>query len=941
MSTLEGARLQQGYTLPVDLGKLEKQGRFSKINANEGGKNKSPILLTIIKISLWIASKLTFGYVEYSLDRAIEIRNKLSNRHQKSQSRNNKNKDHPVIHRPFSNKNKKSCVNTVTTEAKTNKTVQKTVKADNTVSITSQKPNRREPLSLDDTLQAEMREPNVSSKIDSRNRPEHDNKQTKLTHSKRILQYPVTRKSLRHIKMPPSSDPSKPTIIPRPLFNSSEEIGDLDISELGLNVCFEKPKGHIKEELYPIKGTVRLSPEQALAHLAGEFYLPPDITRNLPKEYQTEEDRINAEAPFQNQIYFDFEPLKTASSGRTPSNTFERQKPLPTLSSSAAHPKGSLYHPDRIVEVFKGTQMGCNGSVVVDKCNNIFNRLVAKQPQTIFFNRSEIKPRKDNTLKVMGGTCSAMAFRYAVRSLNAERGVEELIEKGEEIGKEFGQSSAEFRTQQAAFNAIKVHKGIKGADYSRDKMQALLNYHDLKITFTSEEISTPKVRKDELKEQLNRLPNGTYVLRVIHPNDNDKLERHGHSVVFIKENARGIYYDPNYGAKAFPYEKSADVLNSSFKEMERHWDVTQARFYRVAKEDQFLLTKHQKSATLEKMESIPVSENVKQIRVLRQSQDGTGYAMESCGYHALKNAMILCYANDESTTDIVEKMFEDKQLFLSFNKKYVTPFIEEKNVGKRDASSPIIKGIIHSFISDPNPPQELKNLQESLKKHIDSLAVIDITSAKKNKNHEFLIHEVADLKEAEKFFHFAKSNREGSFTLVLGNPNNGHWSTVNVFRHENGENKYHFCDSNFNVKSFYVPIKGMIENYLSKPDEYLRKSFESIGEELDRKARWLSYSGEDLEEYKNMLLDNKPCECFAIPGISNGSNKDLLIHTCLNSFGMMERCGWLESVNIEQEKHVANLTKLLTFYRENLNVNSPHMQSIIQALEIMAWFKTR
>lgn len=213
------------------------------------------------------------------------------------------------------------------------------------------------------------------------------------------------------------------------------------------------------------------------------------------------------------------------------------------------------------------------------------------------------------------------------------------------------------------------------------------------------------------------------------------------------------------------------------------------------------------------------------------------------------------------------------------------------------------------------------------------------TTGDQNGTPLFGLFDEEGLKDATKFFNFAKSKDEGSFTAIFGNEAMEHWFTVNIFRNENGETTYYCCDSlgeNHSVTGLYSPLGKMfslLENELSQPDEFLRKSFESIGNELSTKAGWISYSGEISEDDKNMLLDGSPNTLLAVPGISNGSPRDQLIHKCLSSFEMMEKCGWLESTNIEQQNHVNNLTKLLTFLRENLDENSPHMPSIIKTLE--------
>ena len=83
--------------------------------------------------------------------------------------------------------------------------------------------------------------------------------------------------------------------------------------------------------------------------------------------------------------------------------------------------------------------------------------------------------------------------------------------------------------------------------------------------------------------QYNRTsrPEGIFLIRILKPADNEKLEDHGHSLVYIKENGLGLFYDPNEGVRNLASSEHSQVLLAGFKSCFQSFKIHKARFYRL------------------------------------------------------------------------------------------------------------------------------------------------------------------------------------------------------------------------------------------------------------------------------------------------------------------------------------------------------------------------
>lgn len=236
--------------------------------------------------------------------------------------------------------------------------------------------------------------------------------------------------------------------------------------------------------------------------------------------------------------------------------------------------------------VFRGSQDGCAGVVNPVKAKAVWKTLQGRRPNGIEFNEQKLD------ISIKGGTCTAMSLEFLdsyfkekkLYQLQSDQKSDGLLHHIRQLGKNFGTSSDEMRDRQMAFNSIEVKKTDDTLDYSQNKVQALANYHLFKIDHSSEEIDTgEEFDKSRFKEKFDNLPEGAFFVRILKPEDNEKLEEHGHSLVYIKEQGLHLLYDPNSGLKNLSASDDGPfrVVCKSFKKCFEDFEINKARFYRL------------------------------------------------------------------------------------------------------------------------------------------------------------------------------------------------------------------------------------------------------------------------------------------------------------------------------------------------------------------------
>jgi len=230
--------------------------------------------------------------------------------------------------------------------------------------------------------------------------------------------------------------------------------------------------------------------------------------------------------------------------------------------------------------LFRGRQKGCNGFVSRADANIVLERLDKNKPSCIRFNRNTI------TNSIEGGTCSAMSLEFLATYFKIKEACpvdadyrSYMLQKLRESGSKFASSSQEMRDRQSAYNTIEVSKLSEDIDYAKNKMQSLANYHGFKIDWSSDHIDTTLCR--DVTSTMDHLPDGAFLIRILKPANNEKLEEYGHSLVYIKEDGLRLFYDPNFGLKAFDPSDHVSFLLKNFSTYFRKYQLKNGRFYHI------------------------------------------------------------------------------------------------------------------------------------------------------------------------------------------------------------------------------------------------------------------------------------------------------------------------------------------------------------------------
>lgn len=206
----------------------------------------------------------------------------------------------------------------------------------------------------------------------------------------------------------------------------------------------------------------------------------------------------------------------------------------------------------------------------IDKSEVVYALLKAKNTQP------NIDFKKEDSIPFDGFSCSAMALDFVARMNNE---CTKLINSDDFLNCVYDTkpiyiaTTSEFSAIQMAYNAINVideTSQVPYAELTAQKIKSLAAYHDMTLTPVTEVLD----RNDNIKPLLKELPFGSYVVRLIQPAFNHKLESYGHTLGFIKRPDASIFYDNSSGAKIV--EDSTDVAENIGR-----WGIRQLRIYKA------------------------------------------------------------------------------------------------------------------------------------------------------------------------------------------------------------------------------------------------------------------------------------------------------------------------------------------------------------------------
>lgn len=259
----------------------------------------------------------------------------------------------------------------------------------------------------------------------------------------------------------------------------------------------------------------------------------------------------------------------------------------------------------------KNDQNFCNGNNDVDIVNKFLDKLDDHAPKGIRFNRANIVSRQDD------GHCTAITLDFLsyLKKHSKKKDADKLIFKAgkrydEVEGKNRKTIGAPLRSIQCALNCIECDTSQSPkADFSYKKAKSLLSSHDFKIGYASEKFNYGKDKSKKLAKMIEALPVGVYFLRVLKLENTKKLEKWGHSLVYIKGQKSSHYYDCNLGLEKI----SRNVGDRMYKNLTynfNRWKVTEARFYQIKDLD---LESNPKMLNIIQEKSLVLFENTRKL----------------------------------------------------------------------------------------------------------------------------------------------------------------------------------------------------------------------------------------------------------------------------------------------------------------------------------------
>lgn len=235
--------------------------------------------------------------------------------------------------------------------------------------------------------------------------------------------------------------------------------------------------------------------------------------------------------------------------------------------------------------LFEGSQDDCEGNIAFEKAQEIIRKLNShtKKPLEIIFDEEKLKK------SIHGGTCGSMALEFMDSYFKSKSSEQTLSCFIKNLKTPFLSSSEDMRNLQSAFNTIKINQDYRNnmeIDHTLNKIQAVANFHGLNIRYSTKEIDI-KIKKDvdDFKPHVENLSKGAYLVRIIQPKQNVRLEKQGHSFVYIKENDYGILYEANNGVINLGNSNHFEKLIYNFNYNLYQHEVHMLRFYQMEPSD--------------------------------------------------------------------------------------------------------------------------------------------------------------------------------------------------------------------------------------------------------------------------------------------------------------------------------------------------------------------
>ncbi len=330
-----------------------------------------------------------------------------------------------------------------------------------------------------------------------------------------------------------------------------------------------------------------------------------------------------------------------------------------------------------------------------------------------------------------------------------------------------------------------------------------------------------------------------------------------------------------------------------------------------------------------------VMENLTQVAVLNQYEDGTTSGFENCGFHALKNCLLLGSSMDAAE---MGRLLNDKNFFLTFYKTLCLPHVQDKKMGSRDASLPVLQEVVKAIKSLPlSHPLAALNSPEVLEKF--GAFQMSTSDGSETGNPLLLFSDTRQALDGLKLFQFAKDPGPSSLSLVVGNAGLGHWFTVNINKSETGELSFFGSDSmgaSHETLGNFSPFGKLVEllkQKIENCDEFLRFLYSPIDDELSKRAGWFEADRSISEEKALALLDDEPNPLLVSEEAPTGSSRERGLSNCLAAFQVVETGNWGASSDYWKHQKIQDLELLVDFYLSRLPSDHPLIGKLGQISE--------
>lgn len=325
--------------------------------------------------------------------------------------------------------------------------------------------------------------------------------------------------------------------------------------------------------------------------------------------------------------------------------------------------------------------------------------------------------------------------------------------------------------------------------------------------------------------------------------------------------------------------------------------------------------------------------NITQIMVMPQTEGPHGY--ETCGYHTFKNTLLsLLFLQEVITLEQMQTYAKNQQLFRNI---FTQIKIIQNVQGNVDLTLPMMVHHMHLtklgqydfFDSVRATPSSAPQISDLMRLHLDrdgeqDLSIANIILAP-NAPDLGLYGMEEDLFSAAALFKLARNQGHAKHVFAIGMGDKGHWVTVAMSQQAPNQRQWLFMDSNDNSTRLQQSAVSRIESVLNKSHEALKRYLLDVYVNSSRtflETYNLHFYAESGEARLYGLHDQNAEQYY----VKNQNNLELQSQWIENRFIFMRACGWLDSTEIEEQKHIHQLYWLSKYICNHIHDHATPIQ---------------